>query len=177
MKLNLDTIPPERLALLDSAQLYQGSHEGRGGPDCKHCARELLHEVVTGVHADATPPGCSVMLSILPPINDGPWRDDAHRTEVIRPYLRKMLLLDPALDEKRTYALIDHVYRNVLPDVCDALKLDKHGSALRALAPIVDHQSALAALAALAASATLDARAASWERGVRIVLDLICTEE
>ena len=185
--IDLTQIPRERLALLDTATIYNGSHSG-GGPNCKHCARELVHEVVTGKHADMTPPGCTIMLAILPQLNDGYWRDDAHRTEVMRPYLRKLLLLDPALDEKRVYALTDHVYCKALPDICDAVKLDKHGSALRDLAPIVDHKSALDACAALAALAALDARAVlaalddaravraeSWEKGTREVLDLICS--
>jgi hypothetical protein len=136
--IDLAAIPKERLALLDTATLYSGGHDGTGGPDCQHCARELLHEIVTGVHRDATPPGCSVFLSILPGINDGPWRDDAHRTQVMRPYLRKMLLLDPAKDEQRLFAVIDHVYRKIMPEICDALKLDKHGSALRDLPAVID---------------------------------------
>ena len=210
MPLDLAAIPAERLALLDSATLFNGSHDGGGGPDCRHCARELIHEVVTGTHADATPPGCTELMCLLPPLNDGPWRDDAHRTEVMRPYLRKMLLLDPANDEARFYAVIDHVWRTVVPDICDALELPEHGTALRTLAPIIDRASALAAvdalaavaalaavdalaavaaldavaaLAAVAARAALDAldalaaraaRAQSWERGVRKVLDLVC---
>ena len=159
MPIDLSTIPAERLALLDTAMLYGGSHQG-GGPDCQHCARELVYEVVTGEHADATPPGCTELMCILPRLNDGPWRDDEQRTRVMRPYLRRMLLLDPAHDEQRIYAVIDHVYRSVLPDVCDALKLDKHSSALRDLAPIVDRPSARAARAALDALAALAARAA-----------------
>ncbi len=80
--IDLAIIPAERLALLDQATLYDGPHGGGtgGGPDCKHCARELLHEVVTGQHKDATPPGVTVFVDILPHMNDGPWRDDAHRT-------------------------------------------------------------------------------------------------
>ena len=178
MTIDLAQIPAERLALLDTAMLAHGSHPpGTGGPDCQHCARELIYEVVTGVHADRTPLGATTLIAILPSLNDGPWRDDAHRTEVMRPYLRKMLVLDPAKDEQRIYAVIDHVLRDVMPDICDALKLDKHGSALRDLAPIIDRKSALAALAARdvrAALAALAARSASWERSVRAVLDRIC---
>jgi hypothetical protein len=180
MPIDLNIIPAARLALLDTATLYPGSHDDAGGgPDCKHCARELLHEIVTGKHKDATPPGCTALMAILPGLNDGPWRDDDHRTEVMRPYLRKMLLLDPAKDEQRTYAILDHVWRKVLPDICDALKLDTHGSALRDLAPIIDRKSALAARAAraaldardaLAAFAALDARTARAARAARDAL-------
>jgi hypothetical protein len=144
-------IPPERLALLDTLTLYGGAHGGGiGGPDCQHCARELLHEVITGVHADRTPPGVTMFAAILPALNDGPWRDDAHRTAVMRPYLRKFLPpalggLDPAHDERRIYALVDHIYRKMLPALCDALQLDARAAELRALAPIVDRASAKAA--------------------------------
>lgn len=41
MPIDLTTIPAERLAMLDTATLYHGSHTGQGGPDCKHCAREF----------------------------------------------------------------------------------------------------------------------------------------
>lgn len=116
--IDLSIIPTERLALLDTAMLYSGSHYGTGGSDCKHCARELIHEVVTGRHADATPDGCSVLLSMLPQMNDGPWINDEARTNFFRPYFRKMLALDPAHDERRAYAIIDHVYRKMLPDIC-----------------------------------------------------------
>lgn len=142
----LDAIPAERLALLDMAMLYHGSHQP-GGPDCRHCARELLHEVVTGEHADKTPPGVTAFVAILPGLNDAPgWRDDAHRTLTLRPYLKRFLELDPAHDTERVYALVDHAYRKVLPNLCDALQLPDEAAKLRALALIVDAQSVQAAI-------------------------------
>ncbi len=139
----IDAIPAERLALLDTALLYHGSHHGSGGPDCKHCARELLHEVVTGKHRDATPPGVTLFVGVLPGLNDSPyWRDDTHRTVVMRPYLKRFLALDPAHDTERVYALVDHAYRKLLPDLCDALQLPDEAAKLRALAPIVDRETA-----------------------------------
>ena len=57
--------------MLDNATLFNGSHGGgTGGPDCEHCARELLFEVVTGTHADSTPPGATLWIDILPSLND-----------------------------------------------------------------------------------------------------------
>lgn len=188
MPVSLDTIPAERLALLDTALLYHGSHP-TGGPDCKHCARELLHEVVTGQHRDATPPGVTAFVSILPGLNDASgWRDDAHRTEVMRPYLRRLLALDPAHDEQRIYALADHAYRKVLPELCDASKLPDAAAALRALPPIIDRASAKAALVrALDRALILNldrlrvlaldpdgGQATNWAQAVREVLDLVC---
>lgn len=184
----IDTIPPERLNLLDTLTLYHGRHDGgTGGPDCQHCARELVHEVVTGRHADATPAGVTAFVSILPSINDSPyWRDDAHRTEVIRPYLRRLLQLDPKNDLQRGYRLCEHLYRIVLAEIFDNLEMNKEASALRSLAPIVDAATAKAAAdrtlaLALALTRTLalalicEERQKVWEQRVREALDLICS--
>lgn len=140
------TIPAARLALLDTALLYGGSH--RGGPDCRHCARELLHEIVTGEHRDAPPPGCTAWTEILPGLNDGPWRDDVHRTEVLRPYLPRFLPptlggLDPARDEARVYAVLDWCYRDALPEI---FELPNEAARFRALPEIVDRDTAGLAL-------------------------------
>lgn len=145
-------IPPERLELLDELTLYDGAHGGgTGGPDCPHCARELLHEVVTGEHADRTPPGVTAFAALLPCVSDGPWRDDAHRTAVLRPYLPRFLPpafggLDPANDEKRVYPLLDHAYRKMAPDVLDLLQLKDEAATLRGFEPIVDLKTAGAAI-------------------------------
>lgn len=148
MPIDLTSIPEARLLLLDTATLFSGSHWGNpGDPDCKHNALELVHEVVTGRCGDRAPPGCTALMGILPRMNEGPWRDDGHRTDVLRPYLRKMLALDRAKDGQRLWAVIDHVYRKIVPDVCDALELEGYGSALRNLSPIVDRDSARAAVA------------------------------
>ena len=169
--LDITTIPVERLALLDTATLYHGPHGGgTGGADCEHCARELLHEVVTGKHRDATPQGLSEWINILPALNDGPWRDDAHRTEVIRPYLKRLLTLDPAQDEVRLWPFLDYVYRSLTPDLLDALGLPDKAAKLRATDPVIDQKSALALARALAPSA----RADQWEKITRDVLDRIC---
>ena len=172
--IDLAAIPAERLAMLDNAKLYNGSHDGgTGGPDCKHCARELLYEVVTGNHADKVPPGCSVMIGVLPTFNDGPWLNDDHRTEVMRPYLKKMLTLDPARDAERVFYLLDHVYRADLPTICDLFKEDEAAKKLRGLAPITNNKSALRALDALGKKQIAEA----WAKNCTDALDLICSIE
>jgi hypothetical protein len=186
MTIDITLIPPERLAMLDTATLFHGSHGGGdGGPDCQHCARELAAEVVTGKHEDRRPAGISLVLDIMPTANDdGRWRDDEHRTAVLRPYLRKILLLDPAKDEARMYLLLDLACRKTMPDICDALKLNTHGSAFRDLAPIVDLKSAKVARALaldldlalardLARALALDlARALDLDLDLALALDL-----
>lgn len=174
--MNLDLIPPTRLALLDTAILFHGSHRPiPGEPDCQHCARELAYEIATGTHADKTPPGCTMLFAILPNLNDGYWHNDEHRTQTLRPYLRKMLSLNPTLDAQRIYAVIDYVYRKVTPDICDALKLASFGPALRNLAPIVDKQSTLAALDTLTALAALNTLTALASLDTLDTLDTLAT--
>lgn len=134
-------IPEDRLAWLDTLTLYNGAHKGAGGPDCQHGARELLYEVVTGMFADRNPPRATRFASILPSLNNGPWRDDAHRTEVLRPYLRKFLPLsfgglDPANDKVRVYALLDHSCHKTAPQLLELLGLTDEADTLRALGPI-----------------------------------------
>lgn len=146
------TIPPERLALLGELTLYGGFNHSVGDhSDCRRCARELLHEVVTGLRIDRTPPGVTALAAILPHVNDGPWRDDARRTAVLRPYLPAFLPptyggIDQADDERRVCALLDHAYRKMAPDVLDLLYLKGEAATLRAIKPIVDFKTARAAL-------------------------------
>ena len=201
--LDLTQIPANRLAMLDTAELFRGPHGG-GGPDCRHCARELAYEIVTGRHADANPPDCTEMFSMLPNLNDGPWSSDALRTEVLRPYLRPMLMLDPARDRTRAFAVADYAVRVIAPAVLDRAGLTDWSAKLRELAPLVAVSAPGAARAAAdaaraaadAAYATADAadaaakrsaasaaisaaraavaRAADWEIHVRGLLDRVC---
>jgi len=161
--INLTSIPAERLKMLDTATLYAGSHP-QGDPDCQHCARELLHEVVTGVHEDAAPPGATAMISMLPTLNDGPWRDDEHRTQVLRPYLRHLLVLDPANDLARAYAAADYAVRVIAAEVLECAGLQNDASEIRNLPEIVDRITANAAAraASKAAAAYAAATIAAW---------------
>lgn len=144
----MKTIPADRLAWLSTRTLYKGKHRGAGGPDCRHCALELLHAVIAGEIADAVPPGVTRFASILPFLNDGGWRDgdwldDAHRTAVLRPYLPKFLPpalggLDPAHDKCRVYRLIEQACREMAPAMLGLLGIEDEAIGLRALATIVD---------------------------------------
>ena len=70
------------------AVLTHGAHETRPGT----CARELLHQIVTGEKADRTPECLTVTLSCLPVLNDmSNWRNDDHRTKVILEYFPRLL--------------------------------------------------------------------------------------
>jgi hypothetical protein len=69
--------------------LTYGSHTSHKDGNC---ARELLHYMVTGKHADRTPECLTVCCSVLPILNDGLWRNNKHRTSIIFPYLKRIML-------------------------------------------------------------------------------------
>ena len=97
------------LKLLEGAVLTHGAHWSTDGT----CARELIYLVVTGEKKDRTPECLTATLSALPVLNDGPWRDDAHRTSVLLPYLRRLLDCprDYRADRQRAFALVDYAER------------------------------------------------------------------
>src|SRR5690606_7665302 len=99
------------------------------------CARELACWVMTGEAIDETPDGASALLAALPPLNDGLWHSDEHRTNVIRPYLPLLLTLDPADDERKAYALVDYAVRVCAAEALDTAGLPYWAAKLRALAP------------------------------------------
>jgi hypothetical protein len=141
--IDITAIPAERLALLDTAALFHGSHPASiRTSDCQHCARELLHEVVTGHHLDANLDDGSAWIGILPTLNDGSWRDDAHRTTVIRPYLRRLLELDPRQDQARLWPFVDYFYRSLVPELLERLKYPDEAAKLRASEGVIDQKSA-----------------------------------
>lgn len=133
-------IPAERLALLDSAILTAGSHQYFEGT----CARELIHLVVTGEKQDKTPECLTRTLAVLPRLNDGPWRDDAHRTEVLLPYLRRLLQCprDTEADFSRSYVMVDYVIRIITPQILDMREHPDVADRFRAMPPIVDASTA-----------------------------------
>ena len=104
------------LDLLEGAVLSKGKHYK--GPET--CALELIHLVVTGEKDDSVPECLSETLSILPILNDGPWRDDAHRTSVLLPYLRRLLDCpkDEEVDQRRVFALADYAVRKIAQVNC-----------------------------------------------------------
>jgi len=100
-------------SIFNTATLSRGCHKSGEGT----CALELLNLAVTGQHTDAPPECLTLMLSCLPPLNDGPWRNDEHRTTVILPYLLRLALCrrNPEIDQKLTYALADYAMRAIVP--------------------------------------------------------------
>jgi len=129
----------KRPELLENATLSFGSH--RDGTAT--CARELLHLVVTGEHRDAIPECLSPCLSLLPPLNDGFWRDNDHRTATLLPYFKILVTLDrdKEKDEQRAYRLTDIAARVILPEAFDEIGLKSYSKKLRDLTPINDPAS------------------------------------
>jgi hypothetical protein len=72
-KFHRTDISAARLALLDTLVLHRLPHRADSANSRRgHSARELLHEVVTGIREDWTPPGVTAFATILAELNDGP---------------------------------------------------------------------------------------------------------
>jgi hypothetical protein len=122
--------------------LTRGSHSD---PSKGQCARELLHMLVTGQHANRTPECLTACCAVLPPLNDSRgWRDDRHRTDVMVPWVERLAECprDAAADQIRVYRLADVAVRVIAAEVLDAVGLTEPAARLRALAPIVDRGTA-----------------------------------
>jgi hypothetical protein len=163
--------------LLDTTTLHRLAHW-----DSPHRnARELVYEVATGSHKNNGPllPGASMMLDILVPLNDGPWRDNEHRTEVIRPYLRKMLALDPSRDADRARAVANHAVQVIAEETpnIDVFRNANKAAHYASLAPVADCAAIAAGYAgraALAAAVAASDKTAAIESCTIALLDLIC---
>ena len=144
-----------------------GSHTCTDG----HCAREALHHMVCGVKQDATPPGLSRYVSCLPALNDmAGWRDDAHRTATLAPYLHRLArcLIDEARERAISERLAGIALRVFAPEALDCAARALRGSGI---APLADHAQKLegyaAAMRGLPASAAAYAAAdaeRAWQR-------------
>ncbi len=157
------TIPPD-------AVLSRGAHE----PGTGTCGRELLHLLVVGTHRDATPECLTACCSVLPPLNDGPWRDDAHRTSVIIPWLPRLAECprDHAADQRRAYKLADIACREILPEVMDDdANRPESATKIRALPEVVDVATAYVTLSAARAAARSAAANAASARAAYFVAD------
>lgn len=76
-----DTLPhAPNLHLLDEMPILYGGHAG-STTEC--CARELLAMVITGKPDIEDHPCITAHQAVGVPLNDGPWRDDEHRTAVM----------------------------------------------------------------------------------------------
>lgn len=151
---------------LSAVVLTHGSHEYTDGT----CAREALHLFVCGVKKDATPPGLSHHIGCLPILNDMGWRDDAHRTAVLAPYIERLARckIDPAKERAIAQSLTTLALRVFAPDALDLAadecakieSLATHAETLRTHAETLRTQPSAAA--ARAAARAADARAAAY---------------
>lgn len=134
-------------ALTAVTRLLHGPHCGR--PAGEVGARELLHLAITGTRKDATPECATRHYAILPNINDWMWRDDAHRTAVIMPFLPRLAKCARSddIDSRIAFRLADMAVRTIAAEAMEFAQLPEMAATLRALTPIVDRAAADAAYA------------------------------
>jgi hypothetical protein len=154
---------PERLAELDRLTLGHGSHSSF---DAGHCAMEAVAWLAGEPHSDAPACACPVIARAMIRLNDR-IRDDATRTELLRPLLPKIIgsRATREVQIKRAYVAADMAVRVFAP-----LALEKRGhlklaEKLRAVTEITDRDTAIsgrdaARKAYYAADADADADAA-----------------
>jgi hypothetical protein len=158
------------LSLFDNASLTARPYGGNEGI----CARELLHLVVTGVLRNETPKGLTLCCKVLVGIENAPWRDNAHCTAVLIPYLRRLIgcVRDETADLGRAFGLANYVCRILLPDFLETISRDRIAIQLRALPPIVDAASARVTAKTLEVLApTIYIDRSAFNRGTRALLD------
>jgi hypothetical protein len=82
--------------------------------------------------------------AIIQILNEGRWRDDEHRTETLRPFLRRLEAqrADPDRDQRISYALADYAVRVCAAEALESVGMSARADALRELAPIVDRATA-----------------------------------
>ncbi len=112
---------------------------------------------------------CPTVRALAIRINDATWwKDDAERTEVLRPFIDEILnTRDPELIVKRAMLCADRAVRVFAPMALDALGYKEEAAKLRSVAEIVDRATALAGrrvardAADYASSASADSAASS----------------
>jgi hypothetical protein len=171
----------------ESYTLSHGSHTAESG---QTCARELVHLIVTGAHADRTPECLTTALAALPPLNDwSGWRDDAHRTEFFRPWLPRLLQQkrDAARDQWIAFALADYAVRVIAEVDCEPITDERtartaaewataaRAAARTATAATAAERAVWAAWAARTAART--AARAAFNRHAVEILRIICEVE
>jgi hypothetical protein len=160
------------LSLFDTVTLTDPTAGGRG-----ISAIELLQLATSGKIANwyEIPESLTVCCALLPGLEQGPWRDDAHRTAVLVPYLRRLVSCtrDQSADIRRAFRLADYSCRDLLPNLLDGIQNGRAAIQLRTLPPIVDVPTARGAsttLDTLAPTIYLDFSRAV-KRGTRAILD------
>jgi len=135
--------------------LKQGSHRARKDG---MCAMEAAAYVAGEKHSDHPACVCPVIGAFMRSRNDN-LPDDESRTRLLLPLIPKIIgtRATPEVERARAYMALDWLARECAPAWLDAAGLSEHAAALRALAPIMDKESAKAS------QETLDAaRAAAW---------------
>jgi hypothetical protein len=158
------------LSLFDNARL---TARPLGGNE-SICATELLHLVMTGVLKNETPKELTVCCAVLFGIEDGPWRDNAHSTAVLIPYLRRLISCgrDESADVRRAFGLANYAARVLLPEFLDSIGKGRMAIQLRALPPIVDTVSARATAKTVDVLApAIYIERSAFNRGARALLD------
>ena len=90
---------------------------------------------------------CPVVRRFAIRVNDAKWwKDDAERTEVLMPFVDKILnTKDATKTMKRGYMCADSLVREITPRAFDVAGWAEEAAKLRALSPIVDAETASAA--------------------------------
>ena len=103
-------------------------------------------------------------------LNDSRWPSDEARTEALRPLIPLLVVADPSrtAEQKRLYRMADFAVREAAPYWFDWLykrtkeeKYRDHAAKMRAVAPIVDRDTAEAGRAVARAAAAADAASAA----------------
>jgi hypothetical protein len=145
----------ERLAQLETMVLLRGSHPENDGK----CAMEAVAWLANEAHSDAPACTCRVIASFVRRLNDR-IVDDVTRTRLLRPLIPSLIgtVAGREIMVKRGYIAADFAVRIAAPLALEARGRNVDADKLRALAPIVDRETALKAAAAAAAA---DAAASS----------------
>jgi hypothetical protein len=155
-------------SLFDNVTLTPHPHRQDQGISTK----ELLSLVTTGILADKTPQSLTVCCEVLSGIEEAPWRDDAHRTAVLVPYLRKLVSCtrNHDADLRRACGLADYACRTLLPEFLDTIGKGRVAIQLRALPRITDAASAQVA-AKTVGTPTIYIDDRTIKRGARILIE------
>ncbi len=137
-------------------------HGGHKSPDEGLCLMEAVAFMAGERHSDKPVCACTVWAAFGRRLNDADWPSDEARTKALLPVARLLVgTRDPDKEQARAFQLADLAVRRWAPMALDKAGLSEHAANLRALAPVVDAESAAAAAAAAADAAAGYADAAA----------------
>ena len=154
------TVIAERLELLDSLHLDEGSHRSF---DEGHCAMEVVAFLAGEGITDAPQCSSQVLRTFTIGLNDQ-WSDE--QRQKLRPYLPRMVgTANDGQEEARSFLALDWLIRTFTPAWLDLAGLADAAAELRALRRIADIAAAEAAGPVVRASRqkAAAARAAAWD--------------